>query len=605
MTHRNLIRNFAIIAHVDHGKTTLVDCILKQTKAHTFHEGDVTVMDSNSLEQERGITIFSKNASCEYKGHHYNIVDTPGHADFGSEVERILKMVDGVLLIVDAFEGPMPQTKFVLKKALALGLRPILVINKIDRPDARPDEVVDLTFDLFCELNANDKQLEFPIIYGSAKDGWATNELNEKREDMTDLLDAIEAHMPAPVVDPNLSLQMQVTMLEYDNFVGRVAVGRVHHGTIKVGQQVVAVAEERSVRGKITKILACKGMERISIDFAEAGDIVYIAGIDEVTVGDTICPVDKPKTLAAIPIDPPTVTMSFGHNTSPLSGKDGGKFLTSRQIRDRLEHEAMINVGLKVEEAEDSMRFKVSGRGELHLAILIETMRREGYEIEVSQPQVIFKEIDGKRCEPIQDVFIEVDSNYQGTVMQMMGSRKGELKNMTTTSTGSMQLEFTVAARALFGFRNELLTLTKGTGIMYQNFLEYQPFKGEFPSRKVGVLISQTAQTAVAFALFNLQDRGEIFIKPGDDLYEGMIVGVSNKGHDLTVNATKGKALTNMRASGTDEAIVLIPPREMTLEFALEFIDDDELVEVTPKNIRLRKIYLQEKVRRAKGRGRK
>ncbi len=605
MNHRNLIRNFAIIAHVDHGKTTLVDCILKQTNAHTFNDGDVTVMDSNSLEQERGITIFSKNASCEYNGYHYNIVDTPGHADFGSEVERILKMVDGVLLIVDAFEGPMPQTKFVLKKALALGLRPILVVNKIDRPDSRPDEVVNLTFDLFCELNANDKQLEFPIIYGSAKDGWATNELNEKREDMTDLLDAIEAHMPAPVVDPNLSLQLQVTMLEYDAFVGRVAVGRVHHGTIKVGQQVVAVAEGRSIRGKITKILVCKGMKRVSVDFAEAGDIVYIAGIDKVTVGDTICPVDKPKPLPAIPIDPPTVTMSFGHNTSPLAGKDGGKFLTSRQIRDRLEHEAMINVGLKVEDADDSMRFKVSGRGELHLAILIETMRREGYEVEVSQPQVIFKEIDGKRCEPIQDVFIEVDSHYQGTVMQMMGSRKGELKNMTTTSTGSMQLEFTVAARALFGFRNELLTLTKGTGIMYQNFLEYQEFKGVLPTRQVGVLVSQTAQTAVAFALFNLQARGEIFINKGDDLYEGMIVGGCNKGQDLTVNATKGKALTNMRSSGTDEAVTLIPPRQMTLEFALEFIADDELVEVTPKSIRLRKIHLQENVRRRKAGGRK
>jgi GTP-binding protein len=596
---RTDVRNVAIIAHVDHGKTTLVDALLKQTQAHEFKEGEIAIMDSNPLEKERGITIFSKNASFRYQDTQFNIVDTPGHADFGSEVERILKMVDGVLLLVDACDGPMPQTKFVLKKSLELDLRPILVINKIDRPSARPHEVADMTFSLFCELNASDEQLDFPIVYASAKEGRATLDLAQDNRDITPVLDTILSHVPPPVADPDLPFQMLITMLDYDSYVGRIAVGRITRGRIKTGEPMAVVKSDGGlVRGKATKILKYQGLKRVVADFAEAGDILSIAGIDDIMVGNTLASSVNPEALPPLNIDEPTISMTFCHNTSPLSGRDGGKFLTSRQIRERLEHEARVNVGIKVEEVDDGERFKVSGRGELHLAILVETMRREGYELEVSRPQVIFKHIDGKTCEPVEELVIEVDPEYQGAVMEAMGSRRAEMKDVQASAVGTIHMEFLVASRALIGFRSELLTMTRGTAIMCQTFREYQPFKGTLPRRQCGVQVSQTNGRAVAYALWGLQERGEIFIHPGDDLYEGIIVGISNKGQDMVVNATKEKKLTNMRASGADDSIQLVPPRKMTLEFALSFIEDDELVEITPKNIRLRTRYLKENERK-------
>ncbi|MCP4648473.1 MAG: translational GTPase TypA [PVC group bacterium] len=592
---RKDLRNLAIIAHVDHGKTTLVDALLKYTGAYDFKDGEVAIMDSNPLEKERGITILSKNASLQYKGVQFNLVDTPGHADFGSEVERILKMVDGVLLLVDAFEGPMPQTKFVLKKSLELHLKPILVINKLDRPGARPDEVADMTFDLFCELNATDEQLDFPIVYASGKDGYSTLDLDEPRDSMKPLLETILHRVLPPVANPDLPFQMLVTMLDYDSYVGRIAIGRVFHGTVKIGDPVALVKRDGIIaRGKATKIMKYKGLARVEADEAIAGDIISIAGIENVEVGETLACVNEPKGLPTIKIDEPTISMNFSHNTSPLSGKDGGRFLTSRHIRERLEHEAMINVGIKVEEVVGSERLKVSGRGELHLAILIETMRREGYEMEVSKPQVILKKMGKQTLEPVEEVVIEVDEEYQGAVMQVLGVRKAQMRDLKTTSTGAIRMEFVIASRALIGFRSDFLVMTRGSGIMYQNFLEYQTYKGDLPTRQSGVLVSHGAGDAVAYSLFNLQPRGEIFVKPGVKLYEGMIVGVNNKGVDLVVNALKGKKLTNMRASGSDDTISLIPPRQMTLEFALEFIEDDELVEITPKHIRLRKLKLTE-----------
>jgi GTP-binding protein len=600
---RKDIRNLAIIAHVDHGKTTLVDALLKQTGAYQFKEGESTVMDSNALERERGITIFSKNASCRYKDIQINIVDTPGHADFGSEVERILRMVDGVLLLVDAFEGPMPQTKFVLKKSLELHLKPILVVNKIDRPNARPSEVEDMTFDLFCELNATDEQLDFPIVYASGKEGRASLDLGEENPDLKPLLDTIIHRVLPPIADPDLPFQMLITMLDYDSYVGRIAIGRIFHGRIKVGEAVSLVKLDGSVeRGKITKILKYLGLKRIEASAAEAGEIVCISGVENPKVGETLASVELPKALPSIKVDEPTISMNFSHNTSPLCGRDGGRFLTSRHIRERLEHEAMINVGVKIEEVEGGERFKVSGRGELHLAILIETMRREGYEIEVSRPKVIFKEIEGELFEPVEELIAEVEPAYQGCVIEELGSRRAEMKNLQSSAVGTIRMEFLIASRALIGFRSLFLNMTRGTGILYHNFFEYQKFKGEMPGRDSGVLASQTTGKAVAYALWGLQERGEIFVRPGDDLYEGIIVGVNNKGSDLVVNATKEKKLTNMRASGSDEAMQLTPPREMTLEFALEFIEDDELVEVTPKNIRLRKRYLTENERKIQSR---
>ncbi len=592
---RKDLRNLAIIAHVDHGKTTLIDALLKYTGAYDFKDGEVTIMDSNPLEKERGITILSKNASLNYKGVQFNLVDTPGHADFGSEVERILKMVDGVLLLVDACEGPMPQTKFVLKKSLELHLKPILVINKLDRPNARPDEVANMTFDLFCELNATDEQLDFPIVYASGKDGYATLDLDEPRDSMKPLLETILHRVLPPIADPELPFQMLVTMLDYDSYVGRIAIGRIFHGSISLGEPLALVKRDGSIaKGKATKIMKYRGLTRIDADKAIAGDIISISGIEDVEVGETLASIDNPKGLPTIKIDEPTISMNFSHNTSPLSGKDGGRFLTSRHIRERLEHEAMINVGIKVEEVPGTERLKVSGRGELHLEILIETMRREGYEVEVSRPEVILKKMGKQVLEPVEEVVIELEKEYQGSVMQALGIRKAQMNELKTTSLGAIRMEFIIASRALIGFRSEFLVMTRGSGIMYQNFLEYQTYKGVMPSRQSGVLISHGNGDAVAYALFNLQARGEIFIDPGDKLYEGMILGVNNKGADLVVNALRGKKLTNMRASGKDDAIALIPPRQMTLEFALEFIKDDELVEVTPKNIRLRKSSLTE-----------
>ncbi len=600
---RKDVRNVAIIAHVDHGKTTLVDALLGQTGAYAFKEGEAVIMDSNPLEKERGITIFSKNVSLRYKDFHINLVDTPGHADFGSEVERILRMVDGVLLLVDAFEGPMPQTKFVLKKSLELHLKPIVVINKIDRPTARPHEVVDQTFDLFCELNATDEQLDFPIVYASGKEGLTTLDLDDKAQDMRPLLDTILHRVLPPVADPEKPFQMLVTILDYDSYVGRIAVGRIVHGAIRVGDPVVLVTRDgTTVRGKVTKLLAYKGLVRVERDEAQAGDIISLAGIQDVRVGETIASPTNPIALPTVNVDEPTISMNFSHNTSPLAGNDGGRFLTSRHIRERLAHEAIMNVGIKVEEADGGERFTVSGRGELHLAILIETMRREGYELEVSPPKVIFKEIDGDLLEPVEEVVIEVDPGYQGAVIEALGSRRGELKDIQVSAVGTIRLEFLIATRALMGFRSELLMMTRGTGVMSQTFLEYQPFKGEIPRRSSGVQISQGEGAAVAYALWGLQDRGEIFLHPGESLYEGMILGVNNKGQDLVVNAIREKKLTNIRAAGSDEAIHLIPSRELTLEFALEFIEDDELVEVTPKTIRLRKRHLTDNERRAAAR---
>jgi GTP-binding protein len=588
---RKDVRNVAIIAHVDHGKTTLIDALLKQTGAYTFREGESTIMDSNPLERERGITIFSKNASFVWRNTLFNIVDTPGHADFGSEVERILKMVDGVLLLVDAFEGPMPQTKFVLKKSLELHLKPIVVVNKIDRPNARPHEVADLTFDLFCELNATDEQLDFPIVYASGKYGYARLELDDADTDMTPLLATILRRVLPPVADVERPFQM--TMLDYDNYLGRMAIGRIFHGRITANEPIVLVKRDgRHERGKVTKILKYRGLRPVEADSADAGDIVMIAGMENVKVGSTLAAPENPELLPMVKIDEPTISMTFSHNTSPLCGKDGGRFLTSRHLRERLEHEAMINVGIHVEETSGGDRFKVSGRGELHLSILIETLRREGYELEVSRPEVILKTVDDEVLEPVEEVVIDVDPEYQGSVMQAVGERKGEVATIAMSAVGTVHLEVFIASRALIGFRGELLTMTRGTGIMYQNFHEYQKFKGEMPARKVGVMVSMTGGRAVAYALWGLQERGEIFIHPGDDLYEGMIVGANNKGGDMVVNAAREKKLTNIRAAGSDDAIQLTPPREMTLEFAMEFIAEDELVEITPKNIRLRKFHL-------------
>lgn len=602
---RQDVRNFAIVAHVDHGKTTLVDALLRESQAYSFKEGEVTVMDSNPLEKERGITIFSKVAAIEYKGVHCHIVDTPGHADFGSEVERILKMVDGVLLVVDAFDGPMPQTKFVLRKSLELHLKPILVVNKVDRPNARPNEVVNLTFDLFCELNATDEQLDFPVVFASAKEGWATTDLDVKSTNMHPLLDTIVHRVLPPVADTDKPFQMLITKLDYDAYVGRMGMGRIFRGEIHPGDPLTLVKRDGNqvVRGKVIKILGYKGMTRVEAEVAKAGDIVCIAaGIEEMHVADTLTHPDHPEAVPAVKIDEPTISMYFGANSSPLSGRDGGRYLTSRHVRDRLYHEAMMNVGIRVEDVDHGERFKVSGRGELHLSILIETMRREGFEMEVSRPEVIIKDIDGDKYEPIEEVVIEVDPGFEGWVIEAMGQRKAEMRNMQHSAVGTIRLEFLIPSRGLLGFRNEFLTMTKGTGLLYQNFYDYQKFKGEIPERQSGVLISGNAGKSTAYALSGLEERGVLFVNPSDDLYEGMLVGINPKGQDMVVNAIREKKLTNMRAAGSDDAIKLTPPPEMTLEYALEFIASDELVEVTPKNIRLRKRYLTENDRKTKAR---
>ena len=589
------MRNIAIVAHVDHGKTTLVDTLLKYTGAHKFEEGETTIMDSNPLEKERGITIFSKIASFNYKGVQCNIVDTPGHADFGSEVERILEMVDGVLLLVDAVDGPMPQTKFVLKKSLELHLKPILVINKIDRPNSRPDKVADMTFDLFCELNASDEQLDFPIVYASGREGHATLDLDEPNDNIKPLLDTILHRILPPVANSDLPFQMLVTMIDHNSYFGRIAIGRIFHGTIHVDDPVTLVRRDgTTATAKVTKIMKYKGLTPVDASEAMAGDIVMITGIEGVMVGETLASINNPKALPAVKIDEPTISMNFSHNTSPLVGKDGGVFLSSRHIREYLEHEAMVNVGIKVEEVDNGERFRVSGRGELHLEVLIETMLRKGYELEVSTPQVILKKIGDQILEPVEVVIVEVDSEYQGVIIQALGERKAQIKDLKVIASGSVRMEFNITSRALIGFRSELLLLTRGSGIMCQNFFEYQPYKGDVPSRRKGVLVSNSNGKAVSFALANLQERGEIFVKPGDIVYEGMVIGLSSRSGDIVVNPQKEKKMSNVRSVLSDTAIHLIPPRKITLEFALVFIDDDELVEITPINIRIRKAVLKE-----------
>ena len=593
------IHNIAIIAHVDHGKPTLVDQLLRQSG--TFRDNQQVaerVMDSNDLEKERGITILAKNTAIEYQGIHINIVDTPGHADFGGEVERVLGMVDGVVLLVDAVEGPMPQTRFVTKKALALGLKPIVAINKIDRPGARPDWVVDQTFDLFDKLGATDEQLDFPIIYASGLNGFAKLELEDESTDMRPMFDMILEKVPAPEGDVDAPLQLQISALDYSTYTGRLGLGRILNGRIKPGQ-VVAVMnhEEQVAQGRINQVLGFKGLERVAVEEAAAGDIVVISGLEDIGIGVTVCDRDQPIGLPVLSVDEPTLTMDFMVNTSPLAGTEG-KFVTSRQIRDRLTKELLTNVALRVEDTEDADIFRVSGRGELHLTILLENMRREGFEMAVGKPRVVFKEINGEKCEPYENLTVDVEDSCQGAVMEELGRRRGELTNMESDGQGRTRLEYHIPARGLIGFQGDFMTMTRGTGLMSHVFDDYAPVKADMPGRHNGVLISQENGEAVAYALWNLEDRGRMFVSPGDKIYEGMIIGIHSRDNDLVVNPLKGKKLTNVRASGTDEAVRLTTPIKMTLESAVEFIDDDEIVEITPQSIRMRKRFLQEHERR-------
>ncbi|WP_028227176.1 translational GTPase TypA [Paraburkholderia ferrariae] len=595
------LRNIAIIAHVDHGKTTLVDQLLRQSG--TFRDNQQVaerVMDSNDIEKERGITILAKNCAVEYEGTHINIVDTPGHADFGGEVERVLSMVDSVLLLVDAVEGPMPQTRFVTKKALALGLKPIVVVNKIDRPGARIDWVINQTFDLFDKLGATEEQLDFPVVYASGLNGYASLDASAREGDMRPLFEAILEHVPVRDADPEGPLQLQITSLDYSTYVGRIGVGRIKRGRIKPGQPVALRfgPEGEVMNRKINQVLSFSGLERVQVESAEAGDIVLINGIEDIGIGATICAIDNPEALPMITVDEPTLTMNFLVNSSPLAGREG-KFVTSRQIRDRLTKELNHNVALRVKDTGDETTFEVSGRGELHLTILIENMRREGYELAVSRPRVVLHEVDGVKMEPYEMLTVDVEDAHQGGVMEELGRRKGEMLDMASDSRGRTRLEYRIPARGLIGFQGEFMTLTRGTGLMSHVFDEYGPIKeGSLGERRNGVLISQDDGAAVAYALWKLQDRGRMFVKPGDALYEGMIIGIHSRDNDLVVNPIKGKQLTNVRASGTDEAVRLVPPIQMSLEYAVEFIDDDELVEVTPQSIRLRKRHLKEHERR-------
>jgi GTP-binding protein len=599
------LRNIAIIAHVDHGKTTLVDQLLRQTA--TFRDNQQVVervMDSNDIEKERGITILSKNCAVEYEGTHINIVDTPGHADFGGEVERVLSMVDSVLLLVDAVEGPMPQTRFVTKKALALGLKPIVVINKVDRPGARIDWVINQTFDLFDKLGATDEQLDFPIVYASGLNGYAGLTSDVREGDMRPLFEAVLQHVPVRPADPAAPLQLQITSLDYSSYVGRIGVGRITRGTIKPGMSVAVRSgpDGAILNRKINQVLSFKGLERVQVDSAEAGDIVLINGIEEIGIGVTICAPEAPEALPMITVDEPTLTMNFLVNSSPLAGREG-KFVTSRQIRDRLMKELNHNVALRVKETGDETTFEVAGRGELHLTILVENMRREGYELAVSRPRVVMTEVDGVKHEPYENLTVDMEDGHQGGVMEELGRRKGEMLDMASDGRGRTRLEYRISARGLIGFQGEFLTLTRGTGLMSHTFDSYQPVKeGGVGERRNGVLISQDDGAAVAYALWKLQDRGRMFVSPGEPLYEGMIIGIHSRDNDLVVNPIKGKQLTNVRSSGTDEAVRLVPPIQMSLEYAVEFIDDDELVEVTPKSIRLRKRYLKEHERRSASR---
>ena len=593
------IRNIAIIAHVDHGKTTLVDQLLRQSGTFRANQQvDERVMDSNDIEKERGITILAKNTAIDYEGYHINIVDTPGHADFGGEVERVLGMVDCVVLLVDAQEGPMPQTRFVTKKALALGLKPIVVINKIDKPSARPSWVIDQTFELFDNLGATDEQLDFPIVYASGLSGFAKLEETDESNDMRPLFDTILKHTPAPSGSADETLQLQISQLDYDNYTGRLGIGRILNGRIKPGQVVAVMNHDQQIaQGRINQLLGFKGLERVPLEEAEAGDIVIISGIEDIGIGVTITDKDNPKGLPMLSVDEPTLTMDFMVNTSPLAGTEG-KFVTSRQIRDRLQKELLTNVALRVEDTADADVFRVSGRGELHLTILLENMRREGFELAVGKPRVVYRDIDGQKCEPYENLTVDVPDENQGAIMEELGRRRGELTNMESDGNGRTRLEYHIPARGLIGFQGEFMTLTRGVGLMSHVFDDYAPVKPDMPGRHNGVLVSQEQGEAVAYALWNLEDRGRMFVSPNDKIYEGMIIGIHSRENDLVVNPLKGKKLTNVRASGTDEAVRLTTPIKLTLEGAVEFIDDDELVEITPQSIRLRKRYLSELERR-------
>ena len=601
---KRAIRNIAIIAHVDHGKTTLVDQLLRQSG--TFRENqavDTRVMDSNDLEKERGITILSKNCAVEYEGTHINIVDTPGHADFGGEVERVLSMVDSVLLLVDAQEGPMPQTRFVTRKALALGLKPIVVVNKIDRPGARADWAINQTFELFDKLGATDEQLDFPIVYASGLNGYAGMDESVRGGDMKPLFDAILKYVPVRDDNPDGPLQMQITSLDYSSYVGKIGIGRINRGRIKPGMDVLVVNgqdDKNPIKGRINQVLNFKGLERVQVEEAVAGDIVLINGIEDIGIGVTVTAVDTPEALPMLTVDEPTLTMNFMVNTSPLAGREG-KFVTSRQLRERLERELKANVALRVLPTDDDTIFEVSGRGELHLTILLENMRREGFELAVSRPRVVFKEIDGVKCEPYENLTVDVEEVNQGGVMEELGRRRGDLQNMESDGKGRVRLEYLIPARGLIGFQGEFMTLTRGTGLMSHVFHEYAPVdntKGDLAGRRNGVLISQDDGAAVAYAIWKLQDRGRMFVEHNTPVYEGMIIGIHSRDNDLVVNPIKGKQLTNVRSSGTDEAVRLVPPIQMSLEYAVEFIEDDELVEITPKSIRLRKRFLKEHERK-------
>ena len=596
MNNKN-IRNIAIIAHVDHGKTTLVDALLKQS--HVFRENEQVaerVMDSGDIEKERGITILSKNTSVMYNGVKINIVDTPGHADFGGEVERVLKTVDGVLLLVDAFEGPMPQTREVLKKALALNLKPIVVINKIDRPGAEPEKALDKVIELFIELNASDEQLDFPVIYASAKNGIAKMNLSDDSDNITCIFDTIIDKIEPPTCDMDGTMQMLVSNIDYDDYLGRIAIGRIERGKIKNGMPVSICKQEKNTQGKIAKLFTYMGLKRVEVDEVDAGDIVAISGIPDISIGDTICDLANPEKIPFVNIDEPTVSMTFSVNNGPFAGQEG-EFVTSRHIRDRLFKELERNVSLRVKETASPDSFEVCGRGELHLSVLIEEMRREGYELLVSRPKVIFKEIDGVKCEPIEDLVVNVPDDAIGTVIEKLGRRKAEMKNMEPAEAGHTKIEFKIPARGLIGYRTEFLTDTKGTGTMNSIFDCYEPYKGDIQARTRGVLVAFEQGTSITYGLYNAQLRGELFIGPCVEVYEGMIVGINSRNEDISINVCKEKHLTNTRASGSDDALRLVPPIQLSLEKAIEFIAEDELVEVTPKNIRLRKVILNNKDR--------
>ncbi len=591
------LRNIAIIAHVDHGKTTLVDKLLHQAGTFAAHQHVAErVMDSNDLEKERGITILAKNTAVDFEGVHINIVDTPGHADFGGEVERVLSMVDGVLLLVDAVEGPMPQTRFVTKKALALGLKPIVVVNKIDRDGARPDWVVNHTFELMDKLGATEAQLDFPVVYASALNGWATTDLSQKPDNMRVLFETILSHVPPAVANPG-SLQLQISALDYSSYVGRIGVGRIRRGSLRGAQDVMVMANGVNKKARVNLVQGFQGLNKVALDIAEAGEIVLVTGIEDLSIGCTVADIESPEALPMMGVDEPTLTMNFMVNTSPLAGQEG-KFVTSRQIRERLDKELLVNVALKVEETEDTDVFRVSGRGELHLTILLETMRREGFELAVGKPTVVQKVINGEKCEPIEMLTVDVEEVHQGAVMEALGARRADMVDMVPDGRGRVRLDYRIPARGLIGFQTDFMNMTRGTGLKSNVFDEYAPLRGDIAQRRNGVLISAEKGEAVAYALWKLQDRGRMIVSPGERLYEGMVVGLHSRDNDLVVNPIKGKQLTNVRSSGTDEAVALTPPIQLSLESAIEFIADDELVEITPKTIRVRKRFLVEHERK-------